>query len=115
MAGYRERGYRHAAWFPGPFGRHLRLSFPYLLGNGAFICRPGSPLTSEWLTEVERRLTSLAPQLDAHPAETPMGDEPGYPVGWTYLLAQVFQPLLLKYNDHVVADERLAVELSGHR
>lgn len=115
VAGYQERGVKHAAWIPGRFGWHLRHSFPHLVGNAAFICRPRSPLTRAWLSEVERRLDTLADALSVGPEATPMGDQEGYPVGWTYLMAQVFQPLVLEYNDHVVEDERLMVDLNNHR
>lgn len=113
VVGYQERAHKEAAWMDDRFGRHLRFHFPRLLGQCAFICRSNSPLTADWYFEIQRRMDALAPALAERPSRTPFG-EPGYPVPWTYLHAQVFQPLHLKYQEHILRDERVAPVLSGN-
>ena len=36
------------------------------------------------------------------------GQEPGYPIPWTGLLADVLHPLCLKYRDRVLLDDAIA-------
>ena len=84
-----------------------------LVGCGAYICRPGTPLLNAWRDEVNRRLDRLLPLLQAHPARHPR-DVPGmiledgslsqYPVPWSYLNGDLFQPLGLKHARHLSRD-----------
>jgi hypothetical protein len=77
-----------------------------LVGGSAFVVRAGTPLTTEWMSEVERRLDARADDLAQYPGEI-WGDAAGYPIPWGDLLGAVFQPLLLKYHDRVLADRRM--------
>lgn len=114
VSGYRELGADYVSDEPGSIYPALRRHHGLLLGNGAFVVRPGTPLTAEWLTEVERRLDGWSSQLAASPGNT-MGDNPGYPVPWAALQGAVFQPLCLKYSEHVVRDDRLRPSFENYR
>ena len=96
-------------------GRHLRRRSGMLAGNGAFLCRPRTPLTAEWLAESGRRLDYYLDLLVEHPATDPLGTNADYPLPWTILQAQVLQPLQLKYQDHVVLDDRVRFLPVSHR
>lgn len=86
--------------------RHLQLNYRKVIGNGAFIFKPGTPLTAAWWEALNQRLDELLPELERHPARHPK-DQPGmridgepsrYPVPWTYLLGDVLQPLALQHS-----------------
>jgi len=97
----------HAAWW---HRRWLQLHHRQLIGNGAFVCRPRSPFTSQWIAEVTRRLDGFAAELEAHPARHPRdharfpvdGRASGYPVPWTALLADVFHPLARSHRHRIL-------------
>ena len=97
----------HAAWWRR---RWLQLNYRRLIGNGAFVCRPHTPFTTEWFAEVTRRLDSFQPLLAAHPARHPRdhagfavdGRPSGYPVPWSALLGDVVHPLAYRYRDHLL-------------
>lgn len=79
------------------------------LGQSAYLARPRTPLTTEWLTEVERRLEVNAENLLAHPGNE-RGSNPGYPIPFNSILAQVLDPLQVKYNEHLLFDQRLLMD-----
>ena len=79
------------------------------LGQSAYIARPYTPLTSEWLTEVERRIATKADDLSEHPGNE-RGSNPGYPVPFNSILAQVLDPLQVKYSKHLMYDQRLLMD-----
>lgn len=68
--------------------------------------RPRTPLTAEWLRETERRIDYFSDQLFEFPGGI-RDEAPGYPVGWTDLQGAVFQPLQLKYLEHIQLDKDL--------
>ncbi|MFC9717973.1 hypothetical protein, partial [Micrococcus luteus] len=74
-----------------------------------------SPFTAEWLNEVERRLDYYHRDLRSHPARDPYGREGGYPITWIGIGADVYQPLQLKYLNHVEVDRTLRVVTSDYR
>lgn len=81
-----------------------------LIGNGAFIFRPGSEFTGRWLAIAERRLSLLLPLLRENPARHPRdapgkdhGDGPSrYPVPWSFLLGDILGPLGLAYRKRIL-------------
>ena len=83
------------------------------MGNGAFIVRSHTPFTGEWIREVHRRLDYFADQLAEFPGDI-RGEVVGYPISWTKLLGGVFQPLQLKYLDHVRIDDSLLLEFHDY-
>lgn len=106
LLGYPEVSTGWVAQLPGPIGRDLRRYYRCVPGGGAFAARAGSPLTAEWLAEVERRLDYYAPLLRRHPGGV-RNEVPAYPIGWNRLLAQVLHPLALKHHAHVRLDGAL--------
>ena len=63
---------------------------------------------------MERRLDYYGSLLAQVPGNV-YGDNPGYPVPWTRIGSQVFEPLTLKYREHIRIDPRLKPQLWGHR
>lgn len=114
LIGYREASHRDVAPGPARVRRRLALHHRRLPGNGAYVVRAGTPMTSEWLAEVERRLDSLAGRLRASPGNV-FGDNTGYPVAFFSLLGEVFHPLALRWNKHIGFDDRLRPVLTDYK
>ncbi len=78
------------------------------LGQAAYIARPRTPLVGEWWAELNRTLTAVQARLHTSPGAT-RNDSPlnGYPLGWNQVLAQILDPLTLKYSEHLLYEERL--------
>ena len=112
--GYPENGSLWIAKQPGRLGRELRRRHHMLPGGGSFIMRPRTQLSTEWLAEVERRISYYADSLAQHPGGV-KGDDPLYPVSWNRLLAQVHHPLALKHHEHVRVSPLLMPGLSDYR
>ncbi|HSO70892.1 MAG TPA: hypothetical protein VLQ67_14810 [Arachnia sp.] len=108
---YVARGHEssgHVASLPGALGLDVRMWHRIIPSNLACLARSHTPLTLEWLTEVERRLDYFYPQLKEFPGGE-RGAVVGYPISWNRLLNQVHHPLALKYNEWVVIDDRIDV------
>jgi hypothetical protein len=114
ILGYPELSSQHAAATPGALGRALRRHHGLLVGCGSFVVRPHSPLTAQWLSEMEERMDAFAPELARHPGGV-WGDTPGYPVPWGDLLGAVLQPLCLKHHDRVLRDRRMMPSFEDFR
>ncbi|WP_367718464.1 hypothetical protein AB2N04_09030 [Nitratireductor sp. GISD-1A_MAKvit] len=90
--------------------RWTRINRRRLIGNGAFIFRPGTEMTRRWLELVEQRLDLLLPRLRQHPARYPrevpavdFGTGPSqYPVPWSFLLGDILAPLSLQYHRRIL-------------
>ncbi|NVK34251.1 MAG: hypothetical protein HWE23_07215 [Rhodobacteraceae bacterium] len=91
--------------------RQMRFAWRSMIGNGAYIFKPKTTLTQEWLETVEARLDILFPLLREFPATHPrakVGDinEDGspsrYPVPWAFLCADVLHPLVYRYRDQIL-------------
>ena len=107
----------HANWIGKLRGRlgldilvHHRLTF----GKCAFLMRSHTPLTAEWLTEVEAVLDRNADDLERNPAVNPYGGR-GYPLSWHDLLGRVLDPLTLKHHQRVRFDDALLMEFEDYR
>ncbi len=89
---------------------------------GFFICRPKTPMVTEWYNEVNKRLDTYLPALIKNPAkytrecfdktymvafDKPIWENPNksiktnYPITWNILLAQILYPLEIKYIKHI--------------
>ncbi len=86
-------------------GWHLQRYYRNLVSSGTVIMRSHTPLTAEWLREVERKLDYAAPALAECPGDV-LGEEPAYALSWMELLGDVLQPLTLKYSEHVLIDRK---------
>ena len=93
----------------------LKKHWRYLLGNGAYVCRPYTPFTAEWHAEANRRLNKLSDELRMHPATDPFGRNKDYPVQWSYLLGSIFHPLCLKYHDRLLKEKALKPSFENYR
>lgn len=90
--------------------RVLQLSSARLIGNGAYIMRPRTPLTTRWISTVEQRLDGLADALAANPARLPkevagmmyQDFTSRYPVPWAHLHGDILHPLCFRYQRHLV-------------
>lgn len=112
--GYQEVGSDRCGGRDAGLGHEIRRRYRSIIGFGAFICRPGTPLTAEWLRELDRRLDYYAEELAEHPGNT-WGDNPGYPILWIELGSDVFNPLQLKYLKHIGQNAVVFPELDNHR
>ena len=93
----------------------VRKKWPLLIGNCAYICRPLTKFTDEWLSEQNKRLDYYYESLKEHPATDPMGKENGYPIPWQYILGAVFHPLCLKYHDKTIQDKGITPSFTDYR
>jgi len=75
-----------------------------LLGNGAYICRPRTPLTQDWFAEVNALLDERLEELRKHPATRPddRREWGPYPIEWDELLGRIFHRVLARYAAHVL-------------
>lgn len=94
-------------------GVDLRRVSDQMIGHGSYLAKAGTPLVVEWLDELERRLTYYSDLLRRAPGNA-RGTNPGYPVRWTGLLADVLSPLVYKYRQHVIVDDRIRVDLNDY-
>jgi hypothetical protein len=95
-------------------GWDLKKQYRHLLGNCAYICKSHSPFTTEWYSELHRRLDSHYDQLQTHPGNT-LGDNAGYPLGWTSILGEIFHPLCLKYSEKTIQSKQIRPLLRNYR
>lgn len=114
IQGYREIGEEGVAvsrdYTPSQ-QTELKKNWIHLLGNGGYICRPGTPFTEEWLSTLHHKMDEYLPALKEHPARTQRdclgkkwinGTVSEYPVPWTGILGAIFHPLCLKYKDRLL-------------
>lgn len=87
----------------------------YLIGNGAFICRPHTKFTEEWHNEVKKRLIDKTEILRKYPATDYFGKEANYPIPWAWLQGAVFHPLCLKYHKYLLKDKAIMPSLKNYR
>lgn len=75
----------------------MRTLRPLMIGNGALYFKPKTAYARLWLSETERRLDRFLPTLRNHPAQVVrdrLGYPSGYPIPWTFVLADITQPLM---------------------
>ena len=95
--------------------KDLHYHWRYLVGNGAYICRPHTKFTAEWHLEAKRRLIEKTDTLRNHPAQDPYGTNKDYPIAWSELLGGIFHPLCLKYKDKLLKDKALMPSFENYR
>ena len=83
------------------------------LGQNAYISRPRTPITEEWWRELNNALDRVADRLGQSPGATRSESiVPGYPLAWNEILAQILDPLTLKYSDNVLYEQSLFYDVS---
>lgn len=89
----------------------LKKNYKKLVGCGAFIFKPNTPLTNLWWVELNQRLDSLHDDLKRYPSKLDPKEKPGkfysgiesrYPVPWTYLLGDILHPLMLEFESNIL-------------
>jgi len=110
--GYREVGPRGVAIVPSISYIRLLWNWKYLIGNGAYIFKPSTNFTTDWLNLSNQFLDSKLLELRSNPASVPedyKGKPTGnsrslYPIRWSELLGNIFHPLCLKYSKMISYD-----------
>jgi hypothetical protein len=110
--GYREIGPRGVAIVPSISYIRLLWNWKYLIGNGAYIFKPSTNFTTDWLNLSNQFLDSKLLELRSNPASVPedyKGKPTGnsrslYPIRWSELLGNIFHPLCLKYSKMISYD-----------
>lgn len=81
---------------------------PLLIGNCGFICKPYTPITTEWYQEVHNRMDELNDYFN----ESTSNDFSSIPY---FYLVQIFHPLILKYHQHIIQYKKLLPVLKDYR
>jgi len=89
--------------------RWLQVRYKTLIGNGAYIFRPGTSFTRQWLGEVERQLDLNYGALRQYPAIDPRdrqgrtydGQVSKYPLTWAHLHGDIFHPLVYRHRRRI--------------
>ncbi|KQR91853.1 hypothetical protein ASG01_12670 [Chryseobacterium sp. Leaf180] len=98
----------------GNIGIDIKKYHNLLIGNCGYIFKPNSPIAQEWMNEVNSRLDKLEQALIKNPGNV-YGDNIGYPVEWSFILAQVFHPIILKYSEHVFSEDIILYDTVNYR
>lgn len=115
---YRERGWWWAAIGDDDsecLKKDLVWHWPNLIGVSAFICRPQTPFTAQWLAEAKKRLIDNEEKLKLHPATDVFGKNEDYPLAWAFLLGAIFHPLCFKFQDKIVVDNAIKPSIYNYR
>ena len=106
-------GYREVSFLETARGRGLykdlwlALNFRRTIGNCAYICKPNTPFTKDWINSVHKILDYKLETLKRHPAQDPRdfykkrlfnNSVSPYPLRWTEICGEIFHPLCLSYS-----------------
>ena len=84
----------------------LKDKYTDLIGNGAYICKPHTPLTEEWYSSMLLILDNKLEQLIKFPATFPQDkaeiSNGKYPLKWSEILGDIFHPICYKYKDKLL-------------
>lgn len=81
-----------------------RNNWKEMIGNGCYICRPRTPLTTGWYGDMIQFLDDKLEELRKHPSQNPQDSSEkgtGYPIGWIEMLGRIFHKWSYDYKDHV--------------
>jgi hypothetical protein len=76
-----------------------------LIGNGAYICRPNTPLTNEWYKSMISLLDTKVEDLKKYPASNPRDCyeiEQKYPIEWNEMLGRIFHKVSYEYRNKII-------------
>jgi hypothetical protein len=111
--GYREK-FGGTPRIEGKIGEDINWYYSILIGMGSFIFKPYSSIAQEWMEELHHRLDLLLPDLKSHPGNV-LGDNEGYPVAWSFILAQILHPILLKYHRYLIQNNDIRPQFHDYR
>lgn len=79
-------------------------NYKELIGNGAYIVKPNTPLTSEWYHEMMTLMDAKLPDLKLNPSKHPQDCKEcsAYPIEWNEMLGRIFHKITTKYKDHLL-------------
>jgi len=86
-------------------------NFFRIIGCGAFICKPNTAFTIDWINTVHKILDKKYQLLLENPPRDPRdfylkkqvdGSRSSYPLRWTEICGEVFHPLCLKHNKKLI-------------
>jgi hypothetical protein len=110
-------GYREVSCLETARGRGLikdlwlALNFHKVIGNGAYICKPNTTFTKDWIDSVHDVLDTKFDTLKKYPAQDSRdffnkvfenGSVSNYPLRWTEICGEIFHPLCLKYSNKLL-------------
>lgn len=115
--GYREVTSTYVGDLPHELGGYLKAHYRAVLGPSAFVFRPRSTFTTEWMRELHARLDYYHEPLQEAQAAgcDPYAAPPQYPIRWSEILADITQPLCLKHQAHVRFTDRIRPMLKDYR
>uniref|UniRef100_A0A6C0L8N2 Capsular polysaccharide synthesis protein n=1 Tax=viral metagenome TaxID=1070528 RepID=A0A6C0L8N2_9ZZZZ len=76
-----------------------------LIGNGAYIAKPRTPLTEEWYSAMMSFLDSKLEKLRLNPSTCPRdhsGTGSSYPIAWAEMLGFIFHRVSFGYRDKLL-------------
>jgi len=78
--------------------------WPELVGNGAYIFKPQTPLTQEWYNEMIKLLDSKLEALKINPSKHPQDckERSNYPIEWNEMLGRIFHRVSYKYKQYIM-------------
>ncbi|MDX3977157.1 hypothetical protein [Shinella sp.] len=109
--GYSEDDPEAIAPVGGELEKELRRNYGCLIGNCAYIMKPGTSFTRLWFERVQALLDMKLDLLRAHPARHVRdqagasfqdGTDSKYPIGWTEMLGDIFHPLAYEYRERII-------------
>lgn len=76
--------------------------YDQLIGNGCYICKPKTPLTQEWYSEMIKLLDTKFELLKIYPSTFPQDcyevSNGKYPIGWNEILGRIFHRVSYNYR-----------------
>lgn len=85
--------------------RLLHKHYYQLIGNGNYLFRPQTPLTTLWYRTLIKTLDAHIEQLRKYPRRHPQqtfSPEYPYPFKWAAFSGQIFHPVCYKYRSHLL-------------
>jgi len=76
-----------------------------LLGNGAYICKPQTPLTIEWYKAMIQLLDTKLEELKKNPSTSYSDSKEsgsGYPIEWNEMLGRIFHKISYQYKERLL-------------
>ena len=76
-----------------------------LIGNGAYICKPNTPLVIEWYNEMIKLMDKKYNELKKNPATFPRDKKElnnNYPIEWNEMLGRIFHRITYLYKDKML-------------